>query len=72
LAYKLKPHVGNEGLMSSSVAGRMIKVSRSAPLITALFFIGPLVTVASPRTSPFFLMVIGVTLIVAALRRGLN
>jgi O-antigen ligase len=72
LAYKLKPHVGNEGLMSSSVAGRMSEVSRSAPLITALFFIGPLVTVASPRTSPFFLMVIGVTLIVAALRRGVD
>ncbi len=72
LAYKLKPHVGNEGLMSSSVAGRMSEVSRSAPLITALFFIGPLVTAASPRTSPFFLMVIGLTLIVAALRRGVD
>jgi len=58
--------------MSSRAAGRMSEVSRSAPLITALFFIGPLVTAASPRTSPFFLGVIGLTLIVAALRRGVN
>ena len=41
-------------------------------MITALFFIGPLVTAASPRTSPFFLMVIGLVLIVAALRRGVD
>jgi O-antigen ligase len=72
LAYKLKPHVRDEGLMSSSAVGRMSEVSRSAPLITALFFIGPLATVASPRTSPFFLGVIGLTLIVAALRRGFD
>ncbi len=58
--------------MSSSAVGRMREVSRSAPLITSLFFIGPLVTAASPRTSPFFLMVIGLTLIVAAPRRGVD
>ena len=57
--------------MSSSAAVRMDRVSRGAPLITALLFIGPLFTAASPRLSPFFLAVIGLTLIVAALRRGL-
>jgi O-antigen ligase len=72
LAYKLKPYIRDEGLMSSSAVGRMSEFSRSTPLITALFFIGPLVTVASPRTSPFFLGVIGLTLIVTALRRGVD
>jgi O-antigen ligase len=56
--------------MSSSAAGRMSEAPRGAPLITALFFTAPLVTSASPRTSPFFLAVIGVALILAAVRRG--
>lgn len=72
LAYKLETHFGNEGLMSSSACGRMGQSFRGGALIAILFFLSPLLTAAAPRLSPFFLPIIGLTLIVAALRRGLD
>src|SRR6476646_531789 len=60
----------NEGRMSSSVASSTDWSARG-PLIPTLFFICPLFTAAAPRLAPFFLPLIAVVLIGAALRRGL-
>ena len=57
--------------MSSSAAGRNGRTFRGGALIPILFFISPLFTAAAPRLAPFFLPIIGIVLVVAALRRGL-
>ncbi|MGB6346804.1 MAG: O-antigen ligase family protein [Methyloceanibacter sp.] len=58
--------------MSSRASGRMGQSPRGGALISALFFLSPLLTAAAPRLSPFFLPIIGLMLIIAALRRGLD
>ncbi len=58
--------------MSSRAFGRMDQSPRGGALISALFFLSPLLTAAAPRLSPFFLPIIGLALIVVALRRGLD
>jgi O-antigen ligase len=55
--------------MSSSAAGRAGQPPKSAPLISTLFFLAPLATAVAPRLAPFFLPIIGLVLIVGALRR---
>src|SRR5215210_3079264 len=56
--------------MSSSAAGRAAQSSRGAPLISTLFFLAPLLTAIAPRLAPFLFALIGLVLIVTALRRG--
>jgi O-antigen ligase len=70
LAYKRQTEVGNEGPMSSTEGGNGASFPGGA-LIPVLFFITPLFTTASPRLAPFFLPIVALVLIVAALRRGL-
>ena len=56
--------------MSSIAAGRAAPATRRAPLLTALFFLSPSLTAIAPRLAPFLFLLIGLTLIVLALRRG--
>ena len=69
LGLKAPGLAGNEGRMSSSADGRAGEPQRSAPLISTLFFVAPLATAVAPRLAPFFLPIIGLVLIVAALRQ---
>src|SRR5688500_17592891 len=56
--------------MSSIAAGRAAPATRRAPLLTALFFLAPSLTAIAPRLAPFLFLLVGLTLIVRALRRG--
>jgi O-antigen ligase len=55
--------------MSSSADGRAGEPLKSAPLISTVFFVAPLATAIAPRLTPFFLPIIGLALIAAALRQ---
>jgi O-antigen ligase len=57
--------------MSSSAAVRTDQPSSGrAPVIVTLCFLSPLLTAIAPRLAPFFLLAIGIVLIVAARLRG--
>ena len=44
---------------------------RRTVLLPLVFFISPLATSVAPRLTPFFVAILGISLIVAAMRRGM-
>ena len=70
---ELLPMTDAEGRLSiSSLAGAAGRAGRNNPFLPIIFFLSPLATSVAPRLTPFFVAIIGIALIGAAVRRGMQ
>jgi O-antigen ligase len=68
----LLPTTHQEKLRMPSLAGASRRVVRDNLLLPIAFFTSPLATSIAPRLTPFFVAIVGIALIGAALRRGMH